>query len=405
MRLITGSFEAGCTDVMACNYDPIAEVSDGSCLFVGQNCSDGLVNTINDVVTENCQCEGEGAVYGCTNPLACNYGAEANVDDGSCCNCSGDSLSAGDLLYFENFDDYNVGDAISEVSQAFDLWPVAGATDAYVSDEAALSGTNSLKIEGQLTGGPMDVVLTAGLEGIQSVKFNVLVPIGSSGYYNVQENIVAAIDWAFECYLGSDGIITFAVDPVPDGSSGPELSTTYNYGDWVEINHVIDTDADLMDVFIDGSWVGELPYDGEQFGGVNFYAAGDGVTLPLYYVDDISVEIPGFLPGCNGVVQTPWHAITYQARLQTMAVAITIAWVAPMLKRSTMTRKPQWTMALVCTSPRLVNSLGTLDGQGWKRGCIRIQRYGTIKALRPLVHGFFTCQNWSSNLRLARRTQ
>ena len=66
---------------MACNYDPIAEVSDGSCLFVGQNCNDGLVITINDVVTENCQCEGEGAVYGCTNPLACNYDAEANVND------------------------------------------------------------------------------------------------------------------------------------------------------------------------------------------------------------------------------------------------------------------------------------------------------------------------------------
>ena len=77
VRLITGSFEAGCTDEGACNYDPSAGVSDASCLFVGEPCNDGLVITINDVVTENCQCEGEGAVYGCTDPAACNYDAEA----------------------------------------------------------------------------------------------------------------------------------------------------------------------------------------------------------------------------------------------------------------------------------------------------------------------------------------
>ena len=243
--------------------------------------------------------EGEAAVSGCTNPLACNYVPEANVDDGSCCSCSEDNFSTEELLYFENFDGYASGAAISEVSPAFDLWPAEGVTDAFVTNEAQLSGTNSLKIEGQLTGGPMDVVLIAGLEGIYDVTVNLLVPPGYSGYYNVQENIVAGTEWAFECYLGSDSTITFAVDPAADGSGGPEITTTYNYGAWVEISHVIDTEADLMNVFIDGSWVGELPYDGEQIGGVNFFAAGDGVTLPLYFVDDISVTIPASLPGCN----------------------------------------------------------------------------------------------------------
>ena len=250
----------------------------------------------------------------------------------------------------------------------------------------------------------MDVVLIAGLEGIYDVRFHVLVPQGSSGYYNVQENLVPGVGWAFECNLGSDGNITFAVDP---DAGGPQITATYNYGSWIEIAPVIDTDADVTSIYVDGLWVGELPYDGEQIGGINFYAGGDGATLPLYFVDDISVSAGAdILQSCtSGCTDTSRRAITYQARLRTMAVAITIAWVAPMLKRSTMTRKPQWTTAPVCTSPRLVNSLGTLDGQGLRRGCIRIQRYGTIKALRPLVRGFFTCQNWSSNLRLARCTQ
>ena len=62
VRLITGSFEAGCIDQEACNYDPAAGVSDASCLFEGQPCNDGLANTFNDVVNDDCECEGTVAV-------------------------------------------------------------------------------------------------------------------------------------------------------------------------------------------------------------------------------------------------------------------------------------------------------------------------------------------------------
>jgi Secretion system C-terminal sorting domain len=47
----------GCTEPTAVNYDPLATVDDGSCIF---------------------------ETYGCTDPLANNYNALANVDDGSC---------------------------------------------------------------------------------------------------------------------------------------------------------------------------------------------------------------------------------------------------------------------------------------------------------------------------------
>ena len=46
----------GCTDPLACNYDPSAVCDDGSCNFQD----------------------------GCTDPLACNYDASALVRDGSC---------------------------------------------------------------------------------------------------------------------------------------------------------------------------------------------------------------------------------------------------------------------------------------------------------------------------------
>ena len=59
----------GCTDESACNYDPSAELDDGSCLQ-------------NDLCGE---CGGDNSTcQGCTDESACNYDADAVVDDGSC---------------------------------------------------------------------------------------------------------------------------------------------------------------------------------------------------------------------------------------------------------------------------------------------------------------------------------
>ena len=128
----------------------------------------------------------------------------------------------------------------------------------------------------------MDAVLIAGLEGIQDVTFNVYVPQGSSGYYNVRKHR----RWwrAFEQRSNSDGTVRYAVDPQ---AGGPEFTTTYNNG-LIEIKHEIDTDTDLMNILIDGL-CGRTSIRGDQIG-AEFYAAGDGGTLPLYFVDDISVS-------------------------------------------------------------------------------------------------------------------
>jgi hypothetical protein len=55
----------GCTQSLACNYDPNATTDDGSCL--GWNYASETVEYV-----------------GCTDPTACNYDAAANCDDGSC---------------------------------------------------------------------------------------------------------------------------------------------------------------------------------------------------------------------------------------------------------------------------------------------------------------------------------
>ena len=49
---------AGCTDMMACNYDTTATVDDGSCYFVGDTCDDNIDSTENDIVMMDCSCMG-----------------------------------------------------------------------------------------------------------------------------------------------------------------------------------------------------------------------------------------------------------------------------------------------------------------------------------------------------------
>ena len=72
----------GCTNPLAFNYNPEANVDDGSCVPVVVGCMDPeafnydpLANTPGDCIP---------VVEGCTDPAAFNYNPLANVDDGSC---------------------------------------------------------------------------------------------------------------------------------------------------------------------------------------------------------------------------------------------------------------------------------------------------------------------------------
>ena len=85
----------GCTDPAACNYDAEATLDDGTCDFDCNGCTDPEACNYDPTATQDdgsCLANDECGVCGgdnstcsgCTDPAACNYDAAALIDDGSC---------------------------------------------------------------------------------------------------------------------------------------------------------------------------------------------------------------------------------------------------------------------------------------------------------------------------------
>jgi len=73
----------GCTDPNAGNYNPDATIDDGSCVYDVLGCTDPNAGNYNpDATIDDGSCDYER--YGCTDPLADNYDDTATIDDGSC---------------------------------------------------------------------------------------------------------------------------------------------------------------------------------------------------------------------------------------------------------------------------------------------------------------------------------
>ncbi|MGB0196252.1 MAG: hypothetical protein ACPF84_06930, partial [Flavobacteriales bacterium] len=99
----------GCTNIQACNYNPLASVSSGDCDFTScfgcTTCHACNYNPIATVDDDSCDL----SCGGCTDEQACNFDGEASNDDGTCeyesCICYGDldgdyQVTISDILLF-----------------------------------------------------------------------------------------------------------------------------------------------------------------------------------------------------------------------------------------------------------------------------------------------------------------
>ncbi len=208
----------------------------------------------------------------------------------------------------EGFESYTAGDFICVESELFDPWPggTAGSEwDAPVSDDYASEGVNSLKIEAAaVAGGPMDVIMNIGkTEGNWSLDWDMYIPEGHSAYFNVQGTDVAGAgtnSWQCNFFAATDG------SAIADGPWGMSDPTAVTLSGWFNVRYVVDLDQGLFKMWIDGEELVQAAYDG-NFSSINFYALGDGQTIGLYYVDNVTLaESDVILVGVEDVVAVPF---------------------------------------------------------------------------------------------------
>lgn len=195
------------------------------------------------------------------------------------------------VAYSDNFESYTVGDYLAVQSDEWTTWSNnPGSTeDAFISDEAALSGAQSVKVEGS-----SDLVKPLGnkVSGKWWVELNMYIPSGYGGYYNLQKFEEPGTEWGVQAYFGSDGNGT-----IDAGGEGAGVFT-FSLDTWVNIVNVVDLDNDWAEVWIDGVLIIEWPWSlgtfGDpgaiQLGGINMFAGAPTGDTPLYYFDDVYIE-------------------------------------------------------------------------------------------------------------------
>ena len=142
---------AGCTNAMACNYDMEATLDDSTCFLPGDPCDDGDQYSFDDVIQDDCMCLG----YGCNDPDACNFSANA-ISDPTVCSyldtytISGEVVPTANMLLSYSYPN-TTGSTYEWVSTSGDVTDGEGTSDVNVAWWG--SGSGSLCVTETNSGG------------------------------------------------------------------------------------------------------------------------------------------------------------------------------------------------------------------------------------------------------------
>ena len=246
----------GCTNEDACNYDPEANVDDGSCLEL-------------DACGE---CGGEG-VAGCTAPEACNYNPIASCDDGGCVYPLAIDLGV-DIETCDESVTLDAGPGFENY-----LWTTGDTSQAiqvHEPGEYGVLGTLQLEQDALLFDGENDFVVTPAnpsfnFESSLSFGVWVKVPPGNSGWNTV---LGGYYDHGVNIYAGSgnsNGAVRVELPGVHTLTSNTDLRDNQ----WHHVMVIYDGSA--LSIWIDG----QIEISEEASGNINPDNDGEGYDLYL----------------------------------------------------------------------------------------------------------------------------
>jgi len=197
----------------------------------------------------------------------------------------------GGSVYGDDFESYNVGEYLAVQSDDWTTWsnnPGSGE-DAFISDDFALSGTNSVKIDGA-----SDVVLIMDnyISGCYSMDLNMYIVSGNTASFNLQKTNTPGEQWAMEIYFDVNG------EARVDAGVYAACVFTFDFDTWLNFEIIVDLDNDLGELWFNGTqlhtWQWTLTSFGIgllSLGGLNLWAWDNGEGPALAYYDDINFSI------------------------------------------------------------------------------------------------------------------
>ena len=200
--------------------------------------------------------------------------------------------------YFEEFDFFNLGD-ISAQHPNWRTWSGVngGVEDADVVDTQSISGVQSVLIDDSEIMDQIVLVPSAPNSGLYTIRWQMLVPAGQGGYFNMQAVLTPAGDPWNQALMG--GNVYFNCDGFSGGSGGAtgvldcsvfDATFTYPEDEWFLVTCVYDLDNEVWAMSINGNeQFNSYPFDfGAQvfseLAAINFFSA---TPHNEFYVDDL----------------------------------------------------------------------------------------------------------------------
>ena len=231
--------------------------------------------------------------------------ATANPSEGGTVTING--TSSGETFISDNFEEYTVGNKIAyeNIVTGHDWWTTWNNLPGS-SEDGVVASYNGNKC-GHLTYGNDQILLLGDNgDGVYELAFDVLVPQGKNGYFNVMHHFAGSNStWAFQCYLhmtnnGSSSTQAPGHGTVHAGGNGvADIPCVYDA--WMHFRLHVDTYADTARYYYTApgenevliyEWQWSLDTYGNNVVGsgleaMNFYPPQNAANSE-YYLDNIS---------------------------------------------------------------------------------------------------------------------